>query len=101
MTKQFVNHFQSFLGDDKPVDPLSNNVNFRNKVTIEESEIMTRQKTDEEVKRAMWGIDENKAPGPNGYTSGFFKKKAWSIVGKDVCSLVKEFFVRSWVKSML
>ncbi|XP_071694886.1 uncharacterized protein [Rutidosis leptorrhynchoides] len=34
---------------------------------------------------------DDKAPGPDGYSSLFFKK-AWSIVGKDVCSAVKEFF---------
>ncbi|GJR84402.1 RNA-directed DNA polymerase, eukaryota, reverse transcriptase zinc-binding domain protein [Tanacetum coccineum] len=47
--------------------------------------------TDEEVKHAMFQIDDNKAPGPDGYSASFFKK-AWSIVGKDVCLAVKEFF---------
>ncbi len=36
-------------------------------------------------------MDDNKAPGPNGYTSAFFKK-AWSIVGADFSSAVKDFF---------
>jgi hypothetical protein len=36
-------------------------------------------------------MDDNKALGPDGYTSAFFKK-AWSIVGADFCSAVKDFF---------
>ncbi|GJS30419.1 RNA-directed DNA polymerase, eukaryota, reverse transcriptase zinc-binding domain protein [Tanacetum coccineum] len=40
----------------------------------EEVEDMIRPVTEEEIKRAMWDIDDNKAPGPNGYTSEFYKK---------------------------
>ncbi|GKB05890.1 hypothetical protein Tco_0834085 [Tanacetum coccineum] len=37
-------------------------------------------------------IDDCKAPGPDVYTTCFFKR-AWSIVGKDVCLAIKEFFI--------
>jgi hypothetical protein len=36
-------------------------------------------------------MDDDKAPGPDGYTSAFFKK-AWNIVGDDFCSAVQDFF---------
>ena len=36
-------------------------------------------------------MDDNKAPGPDGYTSVFFKN-AWNIMGEDFCSTVKDFF---------
>ncbi|KAL0323598.1 UNVERIFIED_CONTAM: hypothetical protein Sangu_1979100 [Sesamum angustifolium] len=44
-----------------------------------------------EVKTAVFQISDNKAPGPDGYTSCFFKK-AWNIVGDLVCSAVMDFF---------
>ncbi|GJT49004.1 hypothetical protein Tco_0975161 [Tanacetum coccineum] len=47
--------------------------------------------SDEEIKVAMFQIDGNKAPGPDGFSSLFFKK-AWKIVGKDICKSVREFF---------
>ncbi|GJZ70110.1 RNA-directed DNA polymerase, eukaryota, reverse transcriptase zinc-binding domain protein, partial [Tanacetum coccineum] len=42
-------------------------------------------------KEAMFGIGDDKAPGPDGFTSKFFKK-SWKTTGKDVCEAVREFF---------
>ncbi|GJR44286.1 RNA-directed DNA polymerase, eukaryota, reverse transcriptase zinc-binding domain protein [Tanacetum coccineum] len=47
--------------------------------------------SDEEVKSTLFDIEDNKASGLDGYTSKFFKS-AWSVVGKNTCSAVKEFF---------
>ena len=47
--------------------------------------------THEEIKRSMFSIDDAKAPGPNWFSSMFFKK-AWSIVGSEVCEVVEDFF---------
>lgn len=52
---------------------------------------MIRDIHDEEIKEKMFGIGEGKAPGPDGFTSIFFKS-AWEGVGPDVCIAVKEFF---------
>ncbi|GKC29824.1 RNA-directed DNA polymerase, eukaryota, reverse transcriptase zinc-binding domain protein [Tanacetum coccineum] len=63
----------------------------RYKLSAGEASHMCRDVSDEEIKRAMFLIDDNKAPGPYGFSSLFFKK-SWSIIGKDVCLVVKEFF---------
>ena len=39
----------------------------------------------------MFSIDESKAPGPDGFSSCFFKS-AWSIIGTDVIEAVVSFF---------
>nr|GEU75147.1 hypothetical protein [Tanacetum cinerariifolium] len=52
---------------------------------------MVREVTIEEIKAAMFAIGDDKSPGPDGYTSAFFKK-GWSIVGPDVCNAVRDFF---------
>jgi hypothetical protein len=39
----------------------------------------------------MFHMPANKAPGPDSYTSEFFKT-SWSIVGEDVVNAVKGFF---------
>nr|GFB18576.1 RNA-directed DNA polymerase, eukaryota, reverse transcriptase zinc-binding domain protein [Tanacetum cinerariifolium] len=53
---------------------------------------MVQEVTDEEIKQAMFKIDDNKAPGPDGLSAHFFKK-AWNTVGKEVCDAIKDFFV--------
>lgn len=34
----------------------------------------------------------NEAPGPKGFSAGFFFQKAWPIIGKDLIDLVQSFF---------
>ncbi|GKA88883.1 RNA-directed DNA polymerase, eukaryota, reverse transcriptase zinc-binding domain protein [Tanacetum coccineum] len=40
--------------------------------------------SDLEIKEALFSIEDNKASGPDGYTSKFFKA-SWSVVEQDVC----------------
>ena len=47
--------------------------------------------TDEETKAAIFRMNPDKAPGPDGYTASFFQK-TWHVVGNDVCAAVKSFF---------
>ncbi|GJV91138.1 reverse transcriptase domain, reverse transcriptase zinc-binding domain protein [Tanacetum coccineum] len=53
---------------------------------------MVRTITNEEIKSAMFDIGDDRAPGPDGFTSAFFKK-AWDIIGSEVCEANKEFFL--------
>ena len=45
----------------------------------------------EEIKEVIFSIDDSKAPGPDGFSSRFFKV-AWDIIGSDVCAAVSSFF---------
>ncbi|GJR02930.1 hypothetical protein Tco_0525914 [Tanacetum coccineum] len=65
---------------------------FINKLTSEEALKMVRPISDSEIKNAMFEIKDSKAPGPDGYTSRFYKS-AWSIVGTEVSQAVREFFL--------
>ncbi|GJW65681.1 RNA-directed DNA polymerase, eukaryota, reverse transcriptase zinc-binding domain protein [Tanacetum coccineum] len=68
----FLKHFQNFLSNTKQTKKL------------DECKIFFDKKVEE-------NDSVNMAPRPDGFTSKFFKK-AWGIVGNDVCTVVKEFF---------
>ncbi|GJZ93434.1 RNA-directed DNA polymerase, eukaryota, reverse transcriptase zinc-binding domain protein [Tanacetum coccineum] len=88
--EQFVKHFENFLGKASPVTNLNNEI-FTNSLYMEDVEDMVREVCDKEIKEALFDIDGDKASGPDGFSSEFFKK-AWDIIGEDFCSAVKEFF---------
>ncbi|XP_074315526.1 uncharacterized protein LOC141651724 [Silene latifolia] len=48
--------------------------------------------TNDEIKEALFQTPNHKAPGPDGYSSAFFKD-AWSVVGEELCEVVKDFFI--------
>ncbi|GJT58681.1 RNA-directed DNA polymerase, eukaryota, reverse transcriptase zinc-binding domain protein [Tanacetum coccineum] len=64
---------------------------FSTMLNQDEAEDMIRVVSNKEIKDAMFDIGDNRAPGPDGYSSLFFKR-AWNVVGNDVCDVVKEFF---------
>ena len=43
------------------------------------------------MRRVLFSMDSGKAPGPNGYSVGFFKGD-WTVVGEDFCDVVIHFF---------
>ncbi|XP_011100582.1 uncharacterized protein LOC105178744 [Sesamum indicum] len=52
---------------------------------------MVRPVTAIEIKLALFDIAEDKAPGPDGYTSGFYKA-TWPIVGAELTHASIDFF---------
>lgn len=56
-----------------------------------QNEKLIQSITEEEVKRALFQMNPDKSPGPDGMTPGFFQKH-WRIVGKDVVRMVEKFF---------
>ncbi|GJV35267.1 putative RNA-directed DNA polymerase [Tanacetum coccineum] len=87
----FVKHYHQFLGVSAECDDLNSVDLFPKCITSETSMNMVRNITNKEIKTAMFNIGDDRAPGPDGFTSAFFKK-SWNIVGNDVCSAVREFF---------
>ena len=47
--------------------------------------------TNDDIKKALFSIGNTKSPGPDGYSSLFFKH-SWDVVGQDVCAAVRDFF---------
>ncbi|KAL0444895.1 UNVERIFIED_CONTAM: hypothetical protein Slati_2212200 [Sesamum latifolium] len=92
---EFVRFYEELLGGQRRTNHL--NIGYlrpwaRHIVSLEESEALTCQVTREEVKVALFDIHEDKAPGSDGYSSGFFKA-AWPIIGDELTRAVQDFFI--------
>ncbi|GJR64260.1 RNA-directed DNA polymerase, eukaryota, reverse transcriptase zinc-binding domain protein [Tanacetum coccineum] len=95
VASKFVEHFQKNLGSEDEVFPIEGlDSLFVKKLDSQCAASMIRPVLDDEIKHAMFSIEDDKAVGPDGFTSKFFKA-AWSVVGSYVCSAVKEFFFSS------
>ncbi|GJU44801.1 RNA-directed DNA polymerase, eukaryota, reverse transcriptase zinc-binding domain protein [Tanacetum coccineum] len=88
----FVSHFKKFFGTRDDVFPIDDPGNlFSKKLNAETALDLIKPIFNGEIKAALFDIKDNKASGPDGYSSKFFKS-AWSMVGRDTCSAVREFF---------
>ncbi|GJS54697.1 RNA-directed DNA polymerase, eukaryota, reverse transcriptase zinc-binding domain protein [Tanacetum coccineum] len=84
--KQFVKHFENFLGKDDQVTSVDDSL-FINTLNSEEANNMICDVTDREIKECMFDIKSNKDSGPDGYTLEFFKKD-WEVVGKEALAQI-------------
>lgn len=95
ISKETVNFFTKLLGSDDHSYNLSNStelqafINFQSDSTLLAS--LNAPATAEEIKKTMMNFPANKAPGPDGYTTGFFKS-TWKITGNSLIQAVQEFF---------
>ncbi|KAL2235406.1 UNVERIFIED_CONTAM: putative mitochondrial protein [Sesamum indicum] len=91
---EFISYYQSLLGGDKRqrvIDLRFLRPWARHIITTEEADHLIEPFSAEDVKKAVFDIGEDRAPGPDGYSSGFYKK-AWPVVGQEITKAVLDFF---------
>uniref|UniRef100_A0A803PTY7 Reverse transcriptase domain-containing protein n=1 Tax=Cannabis sativa TaxID=3483 RepID=A0A803PTY7_CANSA len=92
VTEAFIDYYKTLLGS-KMVNrkKVSKKVIAEGPVLDSSQGAMLMEKfTKEEVKKALFGIPGNKAPGPDGYSSFFFQDN-WDLVGEDLYQAVTSF----------
>ncbi|KAL0287559.1 UNVERIFIED_CONTAM: hypothetical protein Sradi_7122000 [Sesamum radiatum] len=94
VTGEFVDAFHTLLGGERrnrTVNIAFLQYNVRHTLTPTEADMLSAPVTGAEIKEALFDIAEDSAPGPDGYTSAFFKA-AWSVIGTEFVEAVSEFF---------
>ena len=98
--KEAVDHFYNFLNHvpldykEASVEELKSILNYE--CSDEDRSMLMRTVTAEEVKKVLFAMAADKSPGPDGYTSEFFKA-AWNIVGGDFVKAVQAFFEKGFL----
>nr|GEV63864.1 hypothetical protein [Tanacetum cinerariifolium] len=88
----FVKNYEQFLGSDIECANLNVEGLFFKTIHSHIAGNMVQNVTKKEIKDAMFVIGDEKDPGPDGFTSLFFKK-GWDIIGDDICNAVRDFFL--------
>lgn len=93
--KEAVEHFFNFLNhvptdySETSVEDLRSLLNYE--CTGEDRSMLIGVVTTEEVRKVLFSMAADKSPGPDGYTSEFFKA-SWAITGRDFVIAVQSFF---------
>ncbi|XP_074314953.1 uncharacterized protein LOC141651130 [Silene latifolia] len=88
----FLDYYQMLLGTKSNTKKVKVGIVRKGKTcTSQHSHILMSPCTPEEVKDIFFQIPNDKAPGPDGYSSKFFKD-SWDIIGLDVVEAVMDFF---------
>lgn len=60
-------------------------------LSIEQQLHMIRDFTNKNIKEALFSIEDNKSPRPDGFNSGFYKT-SWNYSGPLITTAIKHFF---------
>ena len=88
-----VDHFSKLFTEDSPITytaiPLNEFV-FKS-ISSDQALDPIQNVTPEEIKRVVFRMKADKAPGPDGFSADFFQR-SWHIVGEEVTRTVMSFF---------
>ncbi|GJU20617.1 RNA-directed DNA polymerase, eukaryota, reverse transcriptase zinc-binding domain protein [Tanacetum coccineum] len=87
---EFLSYFACRF--NKPPDyRLHIDLDFPDKLSLEQQMVLKIEVTREEIKKAVWDCGVDKSPGPDGYTFGFYRRY-WTFLEDDVVEAVLYFF---------
>nr|XP_043613399.1 uncharacterized protein LOC122585332 [Erigeron canadensis] len=92
VAKVFEAHYTIFLVQPGLVSELDQIGLFSNRLSYDKALAMIVDISDAEIKDAIFSMGNDKSPGPDGYSTAFFKG-VWDIVGLEVINVVRYFFV--------
>ncbi|GKE98699.1 hypothetical protein Tco_0022050, partial [Tanacetum coccineum] len=87
---EFLTHFANRFS--KPdCNRATLHMNFSKKLSMTQQSELECEVSKEEIKRAVWDCGTDKAPGPDGFSFGFYRK-FWHLIEHDVYKAVMYFF---------
>lgn len=90
----YKNLFAPSVGVQPDLEGIVNLIDGNKKVTRAHKDCLTACPDENETRKAVFDIDADSSPGPNGYTGKFFQV-AWEVIYEDIVAAVKYFFIHS------
>jgi len=102
VAEAFVQHYIDLLGSPEPIpfDPSNFNIPAFPALTLDRSNSLVEQVSDDEIKKALFSIPKGSAGGPDGYNSCFYMTY-WDIVKVDFLKATKGFFTSNKILSTI
>jgi len=92
VSAEFVHFYQNLLGTSSTISPINEAVVHSGPcLDVNHSDFLLAPISNEAIKETLFSIGIDKAPGPDSYSSLFFKK-SWDIVNADFYATVQDFF---------
>lgn len=99
-----ISHFKSILAPDVLPPTVSSPQWFAAILTFrcntEQCSVLSSLPSPETIAKTLLRLNPNKAPGPDGLTSGFFKA-SWSLIGSEVTNSISTFFNTGFLPSVV
>jgi hypothetical protein len=99
ISNHIVNHFTSLFYDNNST--LDNGLveeTIPKLINESTNHFLTMLPSALEIKNAVFSMNKDGAPGPDGF-GAFFFQTYWEIINSDVCEVVLEFFQHNWIMS--
>ncbi|XP_057790901.1 uncharacterized protein LOC131008013 [Salvia miltiorrhiza] len=96
--QHIVDFFSNLFKDDthNHVDVTLLEANIDSYVLDDHNAALIRISNDEEIHAAVFGMDANSSPGPDGFLGALFQN-CWNTIKGDVITVVKFFFINSYL----
>eukprot|EP00253_Pinus_taeda_P032656 PITA_32656 len=96
--KAALDHFQALLtADPQHQDSTAFLSSIESKIKEEHNRDLEQEPTEEEIREAIFSMQQDKAPGPDGFTVAFYRQH-WEIIKKDFVRMVKNAFRKNKVE---
>jgi len=92
LKKYITNYYKNLFGkpDEIDISLVESRIDDIPQVTDAENDTLISTFTEIEVKEAVFQMEHNKAPGPDGFPAEFFQV-FWEIIKEDLMALFKDF----------
>ena len=89
--KKFITAFYKALFGRPDISLMRLNIERVDRISVEDVDSLIGRFNLEDLKNTVFGMEKNKAAGPDGFNADYFYQKFWNIVHNDLLSLMNDF----------